>query len=282
MGVQCSACGLSGRPAARFCRGCGQPLPAVPATGGTAAWLQPPPSSPGGAAPTMAPPGFQPAAAAPWSASPAFGPEVSLPPPPEPWAFQVSLGAQAARLCGTLENSGLSAASLPGRLAQRMARATMCEPTVFREVAQDRGAMVECLAAAGIAVAVGAIGPTALVGILGGFKIASLLQPLAMALASTAGLVAAAAVLAPAVAGRSVAFSQLFRALLLAQSPSVLGIVPGLGQLLQLWGLMTNTAALRSVLGCETGKAVVLLIAGIIGAGVAAGLAVPVLGLLLR
>lgn len=285
----CSVCGAALRDTSRFCPGCGRPvassvpppsaiaLPPPPAFAPPPpAFAPPPPPPPVSAAPPVEHPTMAEAgAAAAW----AFSNETdALPPAPAPWPLELSLARYREQMLAFLERSGCGRATLHGRALQRTVRAAMLDSTVYREVAVDPGATLEALAVVAVAVCGGVAGPALLSASLGrGISASLLVQLLAIQAAALAGFAATVMMLSPLMTGARLRFLTFIRPLAYAEVPGLLSFVPMVGGLLSLWRLVTTVGALRSVLGCEAGKAVGLLLAGLFGGTIAGGAVWPLL-----
>ena len=288
MATFCSDCGAALRPSAKFCPGCGRPL-AFP--GAPGAFVPPPPPPP---ATTVAPPPPPPAstfasppppiAAMPQSATAAWAlsnETDELPAGPAPWPLELSLARYRDQVLAFLERSGCSRGNMVGRAVQRTVRAGFLDSSVYREVAVDPGATLEALAVVAVAVAGGVVGPALLSASLGhALNLGWLLQMLAIQAAALAGFAATVMALSPTLTGTRLRFLTFMRPLAYAEVPGLLGFVPVIGSLLGLWRLVTTAGALRSVLGCEVGKAIVLLVAGLLGGGAAGSAAWPLMRML--
>jgi len=283
----CSVCGAALRETSRFCPGCGRPVavstpgpppPAVaPPPPSTVAYLPPPPPPPG-AVPAEHPAVSQAGAAAAW----AFSNETdALPPAPSPWPLELTLAGYRDSMLAFLERSGCGRQTMHGRALQRTVRAAMLDSTVYREVAVDPSATLEALAVVAVAVAGGVVGPALLSATLGrGLSVSWLVQLLGIQAAALAGFAATVMALSPMLTSVRLRFLTFLRPLAYAEVPGLLSFVPMVGGLLSLWRLVTTVGALRSVLGCQAGKAVGLLLAGMVGGAVAGSAAWPLMRML--
>lgn len=164
----------------------------------------------------------------------------------------------------------------------RMIRGALLDKTVYREVAADNSLQNEAWKVAGLIIVLSSIGFsflsssfTSLPGLIsmGSTAVVQLIVWLAR--------VWIVQIAASTWLDKKATFEQLFRALAYAQSPAVLQIVPIVGQIVGLWSLVTTTAAIRDVTGCDTWNAAILSVIGIVGVMVATAFAGPiVLGLL--
>lgn len=159
----------------------------------------------------------------------------------------------------------------------RLVRAALLDKAIYREVCADPQAARESLMAMAGIIAVNSLTP--LFFSLGSVSMRTLVAVLSMAAVQAIGWYARAWVVQLIAVNwlkKSVTFSQVFRPLVYAQAPSALGFIPVLGQLVSLWSLVTNTAAIRDVTGCKTVQAVGLSIAGFVGVTASAALVAPI------
>jgi hypothetical protein len=198
------------------------------------------------------------------SAGPGLGPV------PPPWPFQ----AQTSKIAGDIANS----ASVPTLLG-RMIRASLLDAKTFREVAESPAAQIEAWAVLGLIILAGiaaslVLAPSAF-GILLFVRVA--VVQVAGWLARPWAIQAGAAMWLRS----RVSFNHVFRAASYAQAPALLSVVPIVGQVVSLWCLVTGTAAIRDITGCDTWKAAVLSLVGLVAAVVAGTVLSPLLGLLM-
>jgi hypothetical protein len=207
---------------------------------------------------------------------------IAVEPPGQYWPFQDQTTTIAAQVISKLNESGLSTQTGFGEMLGRMIRAALLDKTIYREVAADPSLQNEAWKVTALIIVFSSIGFSLL-----SFSFMSL--PGLMSLGSTAviQLVAWLArvwivqMAASTWLQKQATFEQLFRSLAYAQSPAILQIVPVVGQIAGLWSLVTTTAAIRDVTGCDTWNAAILAVIGVVGVMVAAAFASPiVLGLL--
>jgi hypothetical protein len=204
-----------------------------------------------------------------------------LPPAPEPWEFQQKTVAMADSVLASFVKPG-TAAGAATRVFERMVRGCLLDQQSARAAAEDESSSLEAWMALALVFAVGALGPYLIF-----FTLPSLSQLLMIValigiqLVSFAAGVALASSLLPSMAGVRLTFGQVFRALTYAQSVGILGIITALAAVFSIWRIVTSVAAIRAVTGCDTGKAVVVLIIAAIGSfGVSAVLS-PILMIIL-
>jgi hypothetical protein len=194
------------------------------------------------------------------------------------WAFQDQTTAWAAQLLSKLNASGMSTSAGLGATMARMIRAALVDKTIYREVASNDALQKEAWTIAGLVVVLGSFGLSLLslqtMSLPGLASIVSL-----SVIQLTAWLVGvwAVQITASTWLKSPTTFNQMFRALAYAQSAGCLRIVPVVGQLIGLWCLVTNTAAIRDVTGCSTEKAIVLTVVGIVAGAVAAAFVGPLI-----
>lgn len=223
----------------------------------------------------MTPPAPVAAAAAPTPAAPR-GPAPPLPPAPAPWDLQLKVSAQSDAVVRAVQGAGLRGDTTYGRMAERMIRAALLDPKAYRDAAQDEaGTTLAFQAVALVYVAM------QVSGLLFGrsLTLSSIVTIATMIAAQLVSFTAGVFLIswaAPKIAKVPLTFGQLFRPLAYAQSPGLLGLVPGIGQLLSLWQLATTVAALREVTACDAAKAVVLMLIGFVGSLVAAAVVTPI------
>jgi hypothetical protein len=146
----------------------------------------------------------------------------------------------------------------------RAIRATLLDQSVYREAAADEtdtsgAALVVIITMIAATVGNFFTGMGFFARSFSYLIVLPVMQVLSFALA-----VAVVSKAAQSVAGVEVSFWKLFRALAYAQAIGVVGIIPPLAFLAGLWRLVTTVAAIRGVLGCDTGKAIILLILGFV------------------
>jgi hypothetical protein len=182
-----------------------------------------------------------------------------LPPPRDSWPFQQQSTELAAKVIGAL--------GLPAGFVARMIRAVLLDKTIYREVAADASLKSEAWQVMGVVIILSS----------GGLLLPSVLNFSLSALSLLVRIAVVQVVIWPvriwliqvvasAWLKTPTTFNQFFRALSYAQSPVALGFVPVVGQVIGLWSLVTNTAAIRDVTGCDTKNAAVLTVVGFAGA----------------
>jgi hypothetical protein len=202
--------------------------------------------------------------------------EQPLPPAPQPWGFQDKMTEVADKVIAFLQQSGLSARTGLGGILPRMVRATLLDNAVYREVASDPSLQAEAWQVLILVVVLSS----------SGVLIASLQSLSASMLFSIvpAAVIQAVALLARIWVTRLVAsswlktpigFNPFFRALVYAQSPVCLQVVPVVGQFIGLWRMITSTAAIRDITGCSTQNAAILAVVGTLGDMMAISFAGP-------
>jgi hypothetical protein len=233
----CPACGAALKVGALFCGGCG--LAVTP--GATFA-------SGDGATPDSLP-------FAAW-------------PKAQPWPFQERSTELARQVIAWLNQSGFSTQSEFGGMLSRMVRAALLDKDIYREAAADFRLHSEAWKVAGLVIILSSFG----------YLIFSLLSglpnPMVLVMTFVVQIIAwlARIYLVQLVCSswlkQRLDFRELFRALSYAQSPLGLRFVPYLGQLVELWALVTTTAAIRDITGQQTTQAVILAVAGFIGGAI--------------
>lgn len=144
-----------------------------------------------------------------------------------------------------------------------MLRAALLDAHVYRETSGNASRTAEAAGVASVSLLCIATGP-AIFTLISSFNVALILSLLGIQALFLAAFVAGAALLAPAVASKKIDPVGLFRPIGYAQSVGILAIVPVLGPFLALWRLVTMTAAIKDAADVETGKAVMLLVAGFV------------------
>lgn len=201
----------------------------------------------------------------------------NLPPSGHYWSFQDETTNAAAQVISKLNESGFSTQSGFGRIVGRMIRGALLDKIIYREVAADGMLQAEAWKVTGLIIVLGSIG-------------FSLLSPSYMSLSGLMALGSIAIIQLIAWLARvwvvqvaaymwlqkQTTFEQLFRALAYAQSPAILQIIPVVGPAVGLWCIVTNTAAIRDVTGCDTWNAAILAIVGVVGVMVATAFAGPI------
>lgn len=180
---------------------------------------------------------------------------------------------------GTAESLSTSLGrSLPstsgfGGAVHRMLRAALLDANVYRETSGNPSRTAEAAGVAGVSLLCIATGP-AIFTLISSLNVAFILTLLGVQALFLAAFVAGAALLSPTIASKKVDPLGLFRPIAYAQSVGILAIVPVVGPFIAMWRLVTMTAAIKDATDVETGKAVMLLVAGF----VCGLLAVKVLG----
>jgi hypothetical protein len=291
--LACQSCGAVLKGGKKFCVKCGASVPTAASQGvveesGDMQWLtfdSEPPPLPGDRQPqiihkmrperpterveTAEPP---PAAE---EAAPK-GVEQPLPEAPQPWGFRDQSSALAAQAVEFLEKSGLGARTGLGAMLPRMVRATLLDKNVFREVASDASLQGEAWQVIIIVILLGCGGVLiSSIQYLSASLLYSLIPTTVIQLIAVLARIWLTQVIASFWLKTTISFGQFFRAVAYAQSPVGLQIIPMVGQFIGLWSLITNTAAIRDITGCNTKNAAVLAIVGIIGATAAVSFAGP-------
>lgn len=188
-----------------------------------------------------------------------------LPAAPEPWEFQKKTAAMADSVLSSFIKPGAARGKV-SRVFERMVRGCLLDQQSARAAAEDESGTSEAWIALVVVFAVGVLGPYLVF-----FTLPSLSQLLMIAVTLGIQVVSFAAGTAlmssilPSVAGVRLTFGQVFRALAYAQSVGALGIITALATVFGLWRIITSVAAIRAITGCDTGKAVVVLLIGAIG-----------------
>lgn len=219
---------------------------------------------------------------------PAYAPStphvpMGVPPATAPSPFQVTLSQKADAIVASLAQSGFAPGTRQGTIAERVIRTALLDPRAYRQIAEDDASTGD----AWLVLLGASFAGTAGMYLLGGgltsiASIASILIFTAVQAFSFVAAVFAITKALPSLAGVTLDFGKVFRAVAYAQAPGVLGFIPALGSLLGLWRLPTTVVALTSITGCTTGKAVGLLIVGLIGSLIASAIASPLLFAVLR
>jgi hypothetical protein len=224
--------------------------------------------------PVPIPPGAAPS----FTGAPPISGDDGLPPSPTPWDFQLKLAGFSNTVLGVVRQSGVANSGALGGLLERMVRASLLDPAVYRQAALDRTGMMAAWQVAGIAFIATALGP--MLDRLANISLSTLIFLASQVVAQLVSFAAGAAAvtwLMPSIAKVKLSFGQVFRPLAYAQAPGILGIIPGLGTLLGFWRLFTFVAAIREITGCEAGKAVILMLVGFVGSLVAAAVLSPII-----
>ena len=197
-----------------------------------------------------------------------------LPPPVEPWAFRATTTDAARRIVAGAGHVGTG--PINQNLFRRVVRATFLDTAVYREVARDPGLQIESWQVALVVIVASSAGSQILT--LQFFSLPQILQLVSTAAVHIVAWLARVWVVQFAAAtwlDRKLEFHPLFRALAYAQGPAALTLVPLVGPVLALWALVTSTAAVQDVIGCDTKTAVILAVIGAIGVVAAIALAGP-------
>jgi hypothetical protein len=201
-----------------------------------------------------------------------------LPEAPTPWPFQEKTTEWAGKVTDNLAKSGFAADTPHGSLATRLIRAAMLDKTVYREVATDPRSETEAWVVMGVIIGLVSLYPY--LSTLGSLSSSSMTR-----LASAAAIQAVAWVarvwiiqmLANKWIGSKLTFRQMFRPLAYAQAPALLLFVPEMRMLVAALSIVTNTAAIRDVTGCNTIQAVILSVVSVIGVLICVGFASPII-----
>jgi hypothetical protein len=194
------------------------------------------------------------------------------------WPFQDQTSKWSAQLIAMLGEKGVASGAGYGAMLARMIRASLLDKQIYREVAANDALESESLQVTAIWILLASAG-----GLLTALSAGSLTGMLAFVSPCIALVVSwCARVWVVQLAAANwlkigVPLRPLFRAMTYAQSPAALGFVPVVGPLLGLWALVPNTAAVRDVTGADTGKAAILVAAGLLGGMIAAAIATSVL-----
>lgn len=200
-----------------------------------------------------------------------------LPAAPEPWQFQRTTAATADSVVGSLLKPGTARGTV-SRIFERMVRGCLLDQQSARAAAEDGSGTSEAWIALAVVFLVGTLGPYLIF-----FTLPSLSQLVMIAvlvgiqLLSFAAGVALMSSLLPSIAGVRLTFAQVFRPLAYAQSVGILGIITALAAVFGLWRIVTSIAAIRAVAGCDTGKAVIVLLIGAIGSFAVSMILSPIL-----
>jgi ribosomal protein L40E len=299
-GALCPKCGAVLRPNKSFCTKCGEPVqtpagssesktaPGVSYEGGSAKITQagaespledselPPPPPPSDA--RVQEPGrfASKPEAKPTQVKASERVEPELPPSYEPWGFQDQLTGVAANVIGFLNQSGLSSRTGLGAMLPRMIRAVLLDKTVFREVAADASLQSEAWQVMILVILLSCSGVLiASIQHLSASSLYSIVPTAVLQIVAILVRIWLTQVVASSWLKTRTSFNQFFRALVYAQSPVSLQIIPVAGQFIGLWTLITSTAAIRDITGCNTKNAAILAIVSILGAMEAVSLAGP-------
>jgi hypothetical protein len=191
--------------------------------------------------------------------APGAAPVPSSQPPPlpavsTPWGFRARTGAWADAL----------AAKVASPIAGRVVRGALLHPTIYREAAASGELTREALLLAGAIVLSGLAG-----SLLGGFLGVGLLSRVALIRVVGWGCaIYAIQVGARSMHGVDLPVQAWFRALMYAQAPTLLGIVPGLATVAGLWSVVCAAAACHDLTGRDTTAAVVLAVIGAVAAAI--------------
>jgi hypothetical protein len=156
----------------------------------------------------------------------------------------------------------------------RMIRASLLDKQIYCELAGNPALDSESLQVTAIWIVLGSAGGLFLaLSMASGLSLMSLIIPCVTQAVAWLARVWVVQMTATNWLKINVPTRPLFRAMTYAQSAAALGIIPVVGPLLGLWALVPNTAAVRDVTGADTGKAVVLVAAGLVGGMIAASIA---------
>lgn len=238
----CANCGQTLEQGSDFCGGCG--------------------TRQGAGAPTPPPPVATPP---PGNGGYQTGPG-GLPPEPAMWDFQRNVIPIGEQLVSAL---GLQAAGGFGAIVARIIRGTFLSPRVAREVAVDEGGTGAALTALLFVNLPNLIVSLLTLGAAFRFGAFAAVVTLVVGIAAIVGSSFILSVLSKPILGVALSFGQLLRPLCYVQGANLLAFIPLVGILLGLWNLVAATAAIRSISGADTGKAIVFLLVGavIVAAG---------------
>lgn len=248
----CRQCGAALSEGAAFCRNCGTSVQAAaPAAAVTVpvtkrSYLDPPPATA--------------------TAAPRQGTDL--------WDIQTKLQPTADKVCVSISKWAPPESSF-GKPLHRMVRAAFLDQATFQQTAADTTLTMEAAICLLIPLLAVAVGPAITSLLMGHVALTWLIALLAVQVASMAAFVLGVAYGAPYIIGRSIDPLFLFRPVAYAQSAGIFGFLPVVGALLSLWRLPTTVAAIKDSVACDTGKAVTLLIVGIVCGSIASALLGP-------
>jgi hypothetical protein len=190
------------------------------------------------------------------------------------WGFQDQTTNVAAQVIRKLNESGFSTQTGFGRMVARLIQGALLDKAIYWQVAADNTLQTEAWKVMGLVIVLGTAG-------LYFFSLSFLgLVPIVsvgiIQLISWVAKVWIVQVAASAWLQKQISFSQLFRPLAYAQSPAILQVIPTLGPVVGLWCVVTNTAAIRDVTGCDTWSAAILALIAVIGVMIATSFAAPI------
>jgi hypothetical protein len=203
-------------------------------------------------------------------------------PPDYSLSIQGKLKKAAAKATNASAKAGLKIQTDSGGMIQRMIRAARLDKTIFQEVAEDYSLQTEAWKAIFLIMGLSSLSllfdsirylsaTTAY-----SFIISTIIQVLAfMAQIWVIQRVAAAWL------KLQIEFPRLFRALVYAQTPSVLTVLPLVGQLMWVWRLATGFVAIRNLTGASAKNAAILALIGLLVAAMGALIAGPLVDRLL-
>jgi hypothetical protein len=222
---------------------------------------------------TKAPPG-EPAP----QAMPLAGSGVAILGPLRTWPFQEQTTRWAAQLVALLNQKGVASGAGFGAMLARMIRASLLDKQIYRELASNPALDSEALQVTVVWIVMGSMG-----GLLLALSPSSALNITALITSCIAQAVAwvvrvwTVQITAANWLKINIPTRAWFRSMTYAQSAAALGIVPVVGPLLGIWALVPNTAAARDITGTDTGKAVILVAAGLLAGMIAAAIVASVL-----
>ena len=277
----CSECGSELTGGGKFCGNCGATIPTANSTprepGHSSAAAIPQGAVAVASAPSIRrsyldpPPGHQATSSPQFAAATApSAPIAGL------WKLQIDLQPRADRAC-EIASKWAPPGSTFANPVRRMVRAAFLDANTFQETTSDSNATTEAGVCALIPLVAVAVGPAILGMLVGQVALNWLFIQVAFQAVSLAGFVAGAAYSASFIIGRKVDPLSLFRPIAYAQSAGVLGFIPIIGSILSLWRIVTTLAAIKDSVGCDTGKAIALLIVGAISGSIATAIIYPVL-----
>jgi hypothetical protein len=160
----------------------------------------------------------------------------------------------------------------------RMVRATLLDVSIYRQVAFTPALQSEAYKVAALVIAFSSFGYLIFSLLSGGLpSINFLITTFVIQAIAWFARVGAVSLALSGWLKQPVEFNVLFRTMTYAQSPWALRFVPVVGQLVDLWTLVTGTAALRDVTGRTPLYALILTIVGYVGGSVAAAVATNLL-----
>ena len=197
-----------------------------------------------------------------------------LPPEPAMWDFQRSVIPLGEQLVSAL---GLQSATGFGAIIARILRGTFLSPRVAREAAQDEAGTGTALTALLFVNLPNLLVSLLTLGAAFRFGAFAAVVTLAVGIAAIIGSSFILSLLSKPILGVALSFGQLLRPLCYVQGANLLAFIPLVGILLGLWNLVAATAAVRSISGADTGKAIVFLLVGALIVAVGMAVVSPIL-----